>query len=243
MSDEFDPRLDAALARIAQERQPEDESEERLGTARARVARERGLVATLRGLSTRHRVALAGVVLAMLGAIVLGINGREDLGQYPMLRLVIEGGLSAGLSLGLAAVALTGPHRPVPSPRAAWILAGAALVLPLFLALVPPADLMLPGAKGGEHTFGRDALACFVYGLAAALPVMGILVLLQRIPPTGPRIAAIAAASAGLGGVMALQMHCPIAMQEHLLVGHATVPLAALLAALLLRRAFGATSS
>ena len=235
---EADPRLDAALARLAED-VDESGAEQRLVAARATVEADSGLLSRVRSLPTPVRVALAGFALGLLALVIVLVNAREDLQHYPALRLGMEAALSAGAALMLAAVALRGPHRPAPGAGFTWVLGLVALAVPLGLALVPPADLMLPGAKGGEGTFARDAAACFVYGLAAALPVLGVLALLQRMPPTAPRVAAMAAAGAGLGGVLALQMHCPIAVRDHLIVGHATVPLATLLVVLVVRRVRG----
>lgn len=241
-----DPRLDAALEKLASARDASDEgpqSAERLGDTRAAVAADGGLLTGMRSLPTPVRVSFAGLALGALAGVVLLFNARPDLWAYPTTRLVIEAGLAALLSLALSAVALRGPHRAMPGAWVTWGLVAVALAVPLALALAPPADLMLPGAKGEEGAFSRDAFACFVYGVGAALPVMGVLALLQRLPPTGARIAALAAGGAGLGGVLALQMHCPIAMRDHLLLGHAFVPLFVLLAVLLVRRALGGPSS
>ncbi|MCO4769709.1 MAG: hypothetical protein KDA24_06720 [Deltaproteobacteria bacterium] len=242
MTDERDPRLDAALQALA--RPPEasaevEGAEARLGATKQAVASETGFVTTVRQLPTPARLAIAAVAMAALATIVLLVNARADLGEYPALRLAMEGASSAALALILTSVALRGPHKAAASSGVTWGLAIAAVALPAALALVPPENLMLPGAKGGEGTFVKDVMACFLYGSAAALPILGTLAVLQRLPPTRARVSALAAAGAGLGGVLALQMHCPIALRDHLLIGHATVPLAAMLVILLVRRAFG----
>ncbi len=237
-----DPRLESALRALAGADVAPGDSEARLARARATVRGDRGLIGAARSLSTPARGALVGVALAALVGVVLVFNARGDLAVYPTARLVAEAALSGGFALILAGVALRGPHRATPGPGLTWTLAGLALAVPALLAVIPPADLMLPGAKGGEGTLARDAAACFGYGVAASLPVLGVLAVLQRLPPTTPRAAAMAAVGAGLGGVLALQMHCPIAVRDHLFLGHASVPLAALLAVLLVRRLTGGPS-
>lgn len=232
--EERDPRLEEALAKLAGVE--EEPSAQRLAAFREAVSRDTGLLSTLRQLPRLVRVALAGVALGGLALVVGLLSARQDLGAYPALRLLLEAGASAVLALLLAKVALRGPHRAAPAPGVAWGLAGAAVALPAVLALVPPADLMLPGAKGGEGAFVKEVMACFVYGCAAALSVLGTLAMLQRLPPTRARVTALAAAGAGLGGVLALQLHCPIAVRDHLMMGHTTVPLALILVSLLARR-------
>lgn len=228
MTDESpDPRLEAALRALSDEGGAAG-VDERLAALRASLAQETGL-ARLRSLSTPVRVGIAGLVLVVIVAATALFSGRADLGVYPTLRLALETLVPGVLALALASVALRGPHRPPPPEKLTWGLAAAAVALPAGMAFLPPADLMLPGAKGMGGTFVQQVMACFLYGSAAGLPVLGALAVLQRLPPTRTRVAALTAAGAGLGGVLALQMHCPVALRDHMLLGHATVPLATIL--------------
>jgi len=222
-----DPRLDAALRALADD--GDDAGVDgRLDALRASLAQEGGL-ARLKSLSTPARLAAVTSLLAVIVALTIVFSGRPDLGVYPAARLTVEMAVPGILALALALVALRGPHRPPPATGLTWGLAGAAVLLPLAMAFLPPADLMIPGAKGSEGRFVQEVMGCFLYGSAAALPVLGALAVLQRLPPTRTRMAALTAAGAGLGGVLALQMHCPVALRDHLLLGHATVPLATIL--------------
>ncbi len=239
--DDRDPRLEEALAKLAGG--DEEPSAQRLAAAREAVSQDTGLLSTLRQLPRLTRVALAGIALGSLALLVGLFSAREDLGAYPVLRLALEVGSSIVLALLVTNLVLRGPHRTAPAPGLTWGLAGAAVGLPAVFAFAPPADLMLPGAKGGEGAFVKEVMSCFVYGSAAALSVLGTLAVLQRLPPTRARVSVLAAAGAGLGGVLALQMHCPIAVRDHLLMGHVTVPLAVVLAVLFVRRALGGSDA
>ncbi len=237
-----DPRLDAALETLAASGYLADDEEgsgERLREAQAVIASDQGVLTRVRSLSTPVRTLLAGFVVGALGAVVLLFHARVGLEHYPADRLFLEGVSITSLSLLLSAFALGGPHRPTPKPWVTWSLLGGALLTPLMLAFLPPVDLMLPGAKGGGGGFGREAFVCSVYGLGASFPMVAVLALLRRVPTTDGRLAVLGAGAAGLAGVLALQLHCPIGLRSHLLLGHAVVPLLLIVILLLVHRTFG----
>ena len=232
-----DPRLDAVLERLADEASSEgpDGEDARLDALRAAVQADTGLGARLQSLSTPVRVGvLVAVVLLVAGAVAI-LNPRPDLALYPRLRLLFEAALPGVLALVLGSVGLRGAHRPAPGRGMVLGLVLISVLVPVFSALAPPADMMLPGAKG-QGAFGKEALACFLYGAAAALPTGLVLRALHRGPPPGPARFALLGLGGALAGVLALQLHCPIARPEHLMLSHALIPVVALVVVFLLTR-------
>jgi len=199
---------------------------------RADVARERGARAWLRSRSPALRLVLALGFAMLLAVTVLVVRARGDLHTYPVWRMGLTlgwFGLAAGASAWLA---LRPVYLPRPSARLVIGLAAFALAGPLVTALLPavPTDETL-------HAH-RSALAggCFTIGALAGVVTLLLARLLDRGGPHGPGPLVLAAAAAGLVGNVALQLHCPINFPAHLLLGHATVPMALVLATLLVRR-------
>lgn len=194
------------------------------GQIEGAAARDRGLRAWLRSRSTPARwMATVLLVVAIVAAEAL-FKPRPDLGVYPALRMGIALGAMGLLAFLALGVGLRPLHRPA-SPR--WLtglilLAGA--VVPLALAVLPPAHLDHPAALvGGGPDLVRYALACFLYGGVLGLPVVGLLLVLDRGGHVGLVRAGAASLAAALAANLALQAHCPIVAPGHLVLGHASL--------------------
>jgi hypothetical protein len=180
----------------------------------ATLARERGPLAWARERSRPARVVAVALVMALAIAVyVHTAHLRADWGVYPALRLGLTLGGFAILALLLTWQAL----RPIYLPPAAtgWLLA-AGIAAPIVAGLLPE----LPTAVHLTRTFQYYAIKCFLLGGAQALAVFAV----ARAVARGRTGAIVAAAGAGLAGVLGLVLHCPINAPAHLLAGHATVP-------------------
>jgi hypothetical protein len=92
--------------------------------------------------------------------------------------------------------------------------------------MAPQAHTAHPASLGGiGDEFVRRAVGCFVFGMLMAAPVLALLYLLDRGAHSSPLRALLGAAVAGVGGTLALHVHCPITHREHLLAGHAGITL------------------
>lgn len=195
---------------------------------------ETGLRARLRSLPTPRRWGLVLAVAAGVAAASFLLAGRVDAPVYPAWRLVFEL-LGIAVLTGVAGwVALRPLHRPTaPSwlPRA---LLGAAVGLPLLLALLPMAHDAQPESLGGLGTeLWPRAIGCLLYGAICGLPLVGVLVGVSRTELRPGWRMATGLACAGLAGLFALQVHCPITQPPHLQLGHGPVVLALLTGGLL----------
>lgn len=199
---------------------------------RERLARERGPRAWLRSRSTRARVALAAAAASAVAAGVLVLVPRTDFDALPAG--VFGLGLAATVLAFLAVVmAFLHPFQARPASRGRVLAAACVgLALPALLVVVAP----LHGAVeahpesfvGQGADFAPRALSCFAFGLLLGALVLALLGLLDRRDDLSwPRLLLLAGA-AGLVGNLALALHCPIVGPAHLLAGHATVPLGAL---------------
>ena len=103
---------------------------------------------------------------------------------------------------------------------------GLAVLLPLVSGLLPVAHTLHPESLlgAGDDLMGR-ASACFVFGLLSAAPTAALLTLLSRQSGMDILRLALVAGAAGLVGVLALVVHCPITQPIHLLLGHGPVVL------------------
>ena len=149
---------------------------------------------------------------------------------------------------GILVVAVLTKPLPDGAITGAWIASSAAfvalLVVTLFAAIRPLYVATLPRTTGyllGALTIAATVAAallpladahassggslphpsvCLGMGLLIGLPVYALLRIIDRGNPLG---GLVAAAAAGLGGNLFLQMHCPTGDSTHLLMGHATV--------------------
>jgi hypothetical protein len=119
-------------------------------------------------------------------------------------------------------VGLRGLHRPPLGASLRGAILGAAVGVPLALALIAPAHVSHPASLGGGgDELIRRAVACLVFGVACGAPVLAGAWFVGRSTLGSAPLAV--AAGAGVAGALALQLHCPITAPPHLLLGHATV--------------------
>lgn len=203
---------------------------EGLRQARQAIAAEQGWRGSLRSLPTPMRFFMA---LGVVGATTLAagvLNRRMDFAAYPAGLMAAS---SVALAIGaMAALALF--LRPIHrrAPRATWLgaVAVAGIGIPVLLALLPEAHALIEAHPESFAGAGADlvprALACFFYGIATALPALALIFLLDRSDHRTPARMLMAAALAGLSANLTLLLHCPLVTRSHLLLGHATIPLA-----------------
>jgi hypothetical protein len=167
---------------------------------------ERGPRAALRALPSWLRVALTAC-----GALALAL-GQFLLRPSPGTARAIPA--LATLSLIAFAVLLSSARAVRDWQKAAvcWLGAG----LPGFLALGLFASE--PPRESYAHAF-----ACFGYGTVFALPLLGLLTLLERRERLPPLDAALLGASSGLIGAIVLDLHCADTHPAHQFLGHVSV--------------------
>jgi hypothetical protein len=178
----------------------------------ADIAEERGLRTTLRALPTWQRVLLACAAAALLPALQVWLRPSPGRGDWvaPFAAAFV---LACAVSLATA--------RATPLWQKLGTLAVAA-GLPALLWGVTATDtgeLASPGL-------------CFLYGGAFSLPLLGLFVLLERRDRLGPSDAALLAGALGLVAAIVLEYHCASAHRGHLLLGHASIGWAFVVAAL-----------
>ena len=169
----------------------------------------------------RNLVGLA--VLAVAVGVTAVVTPRGDLPHYPLARLVLEIGSFVGVFALCLAVATRGTHLPE-LPRA-WTygLATAAVLVVVAVGLLPPPHAHDPHVSRG---LGELISYCGPAGVLLALPVIGLIRLLDR----GSSVGALAAVSAaGVAANTLMQLHCPITDSAHLLLSHAVVGVVLLL--------------
>ena len=221
-------RLAFALAVLSSAAGPADRADRPDASEMERLlAAERAPLPWLRSWPTPARVATAAAVLVAIAIGTLLAMPRVDLEVYPILRLALELGSCGGLALGALALALRPLDR---APVARWVgnaVLAAAIALPWVLAVLPPAHDLNPVSRSGVGpALVPVAKACFFAGLAAGLPLLVLLFLLDRGGHRAGARALLAAAATGLAGLVALELHCPITMSPHLLLGHAPLVVA-----------------
>jgi hypothetical protein len=221
-------RDDGALGRFLPVRQaPEPRIEAMLGDLHARLAKNRGFAELLRESRTALRVGLALAGVAALALAHLAWSRRADFAVYPAPALLVAVGSSCLLLGALLAIGLRPLQRAL-SPRwQRYALTAAALALPVILAARPQAHLDHPLSVAGTGAdFLPRAAACFSYGSLLAIPLVVLCWALDRGEHRSLPNALLAAAAAGIGANLALELHCPITHPLHLLAGHASVGLA-----------------
>lgn len=188
---------------------------------------ERDVLASVyeRGTGVRMLFPLVvGVAVALW--IFLAIP-RPDLGAYPT---GLFWGLAAGfvaLTGGLVAAGLRPLHRPDWSAARRWGLLGGALAYGLAVGAIPPPHRAVAISMGGVGPeLLPAATQCFIAGTIFAVPVLAIAWVASRTRGSFLFRGMFLAAAAGLIGNLGLHFHCPIVQPPHLLLGHATVPVA-----------------
>ena len=188
--------------------------------------RERGPLAWLRSRPTWLRRSMILGMATAISVFMLVAMRRPDLGSYPVGRLLLELGLLVG-ALALAVGVAVRPRLDVPSGRLAAALVGLTILVPVLLAVLPQVHTDHPASLLGVGSdFLRRAVGCLVWGLMMGAPTAIIAFLARRDGGGEPRRDLLLAGAAGLAGVIALDVHCPITDGNHLLLGHATVVVA-----------------
>ena len=188
------------------------------------IARETGPIAWLRSRPTPARIALALAAVALVGGGVLAFKRRPDFDVYPLSRLVAAVGAYA-LVIGVAVrVALRPLHaRLLPMAFRMGVVA-AAILIPFAIAAAPAAHgAHLASLAGAGSDLVPRAAQCFLFGSALALPALALLWALDRGGHRALPTALASAGAAGLMGIVALELHCPITHPIHLMAGHAAV--------------------
>jgi hypothetical protein len=191
-------------------------------TERALLA-ERGLRATLRSQSSRRRLAVVFGLLFLLAA-------HELLGHHPMA-VVHRVGTTPAILLCVVQIVFVAPLLlrvfSTTLAQSPALLALGGLCLPFGLALLLPA--LAPG-EALRNAVVSPAIRCFAYGSAMSLPIIGALWLFDRRDRHGFDFFSLLATVLGASANLLLFLHCPSLDLSHLLLGHASIGVAWLLA-------------
>jgi hypothetical protein len=203
------------------------------------IERDSGPTAWLRSRTTPFRVAVALAAVALVSAYQLVFARRVDLPVYPAGTLLVSVAAHV-LALGLTvAIALRPLQKPAPAAWVGPVAIAAAVLVPVALALRAPVHENHPVSLiGAGSDFAPLALGCFLYGGMLAVPVLGLLWALDRGEHRSKRAALLAAAFGGLAANLALELHCPSTQLTHLLAGHATIAVVAVMVYAVFGRAF-----
>jgi hypothetical protein len=204
----------------------------------------------MRPVRTRSRfgaaavVALAGIVLPVMALVYLPY--RRDLGALPVAWVVAAAVLwAAAFAMSLAAALVPRRGDVLPAAGRAPRVAAAAMLMVAGFVLLATADApgvsMSPAERGlsplgaGLHCIG------FVFEVAAAFLIVGLIVLRRLFPVGAPRAGLALGAAAGAMGGLVLHFTCPFAATAHVLLGHVggmalTAAAGALLATAITRR-------
>jgi hypothetical protein len=192
------------------------------------MARETGLRAWLRSRPSRLRF----LVVALSAAAAVGIGGalrlRPDFSAYPSARLgLLLGAYLLGIAVAFGKELLSSARRRSLSADFALLL--GALAVPFVIALWPATE----AARSYEPA---GALGCFSYGALLTLPTAALLWAFDRDDRLSLRTVCLSAAALGLSANLVLELHCPNGNAAHVLLGHASLGVAWLLAWLFTRR-------
>jgi hypothetical protein len=199
-----------------------------------RIAEERGFVASLRALPRAPRIALLALATVAGGLFYFATTRRPDWDAYPPARMWLALGSFAGVGLALAWVSLRPLYLRPLSDTTRRILLGAALVLPFALSLLPEVDTGFKLPARVNHAM--LTYYCNIMGASLGLVLYVLARAVDRGGHASGATSQLAAVGAGLIGILAVQIHCPVNDLPHLTSGHATIPLVLLGATLLVRK-------
>ncbi len=197
-----------------------------LSSVKSAVERETGARAWARSRSTPARLVGALAAVAALAAVVATGSPRGDLAEMSKLRLLSAMVLYGGLAFACLLVAMRPLQRPSLAPSAGRGLIVAGLAVAVGFALAPAASGL--SLWSASPTLVPEAMTCFAFGAALAVPLLGVGWLLDRGGYAGGGRLLLAAGSAGLAGSLFLELHCDMQMPAHLMLGHVTVVVALL---------------
>ena len=192
------------------------------------VARDVGPRAWLRSRPSALRFAL--VLLPLLLLLLVGgvLRRRFDFEHYPLQRVALL------LCVYLVAIALAFGKELSESPRRGALrdylgLLAFALAVPVLAAFAPATEVSRRAGPEG-------ALGCFGYGALLTLPIAVLLWALDRNDRPSLRTVCLNAAALGLSANLLLELHCGNGNEVHVLLGHASLGAAWLLAWAITRR-------
>jgi len=187
------------------------------------IEQERGVIATLRALSTSRRIALVIGLATTVTLLALVVTPRPDMEIYPAPRLIVSLAL-LGLLTAAALWRLLRPlHQPAPAPWTGTVLLVAGVLAPVVMALVPLSLVDHGHPAGTGINFTISCCKCLGFGGVLGLPVLLLATLVRRARVAGAAIVALGGVAAGLTGNLTLQVHCPIIDPLHQLLGHASL--------------------
>jgi hypothetical protein len=164
----------------------------------------------------RARVVVSGTIAAV--ALFVAVGGMHQ-GARSTEMLVLS---AAGWAAAAAAAtwAAFGMRRGMLGPPTAVLAAAALLVAPLlaawaevFVDASPEAVVVIPA---------RLHVACFAFTLLYSLIPLALMMTLRRgSDPVHPRaLGALLGAAAGGWGSVLIDLHCPVTVRLHVLLGH-----------------------
>jgi hypothetical protein len=177
------------------------------------LTRERGALGWWRSRPTSVR---AGLVALLAFGLPIALTATMGTAFTPALTLIERAvliGLSALALLLAIGLAMRPLHRPPPTRAATRAILAATLIAPLVVAIVA-------FVSHGAGPVGPAA--CLGMGLALSLPGLGLVWASARSPQLGATAFA-AGTVAGLGGYLAIGLHCPHVEAMHVLVTHAPI--------------------
>lgn len=170
------------------------------------------------------RAALMGSAALVICLAVAATTLREDFAAYPAVRMGAVLATFGVVMLGAIHESLRPLYRPSRSLAQTWGTIVSVLGLGVVVAALPIAHTSVPAAlEGLGASLIPRAARCLAFGAAVGAPLLLLGGLVDRVRPPRWSTTLLAAGAAGLLGNAALQLHCPIVHQEHLLLGHATV--------------------
>lgn len=202
--------------------------EDLFGQIEQKLARESGPRAWLRSRPSRLRFAL--VLLPLLLVLLAGgiLRERADFAQYPLLRVVLL------LCVYGVAIALALGRELSESPRREPL--GDYLGLLAFALLVPFLAAFAPATETSRLAGAGGAVGCFSYGALLTLPIAALLWAFDRDDRPSLRTVCLSAAALGLSANVLLELHCGNGNAQHVLLGHASLGAAWLVAWAVTRR-------
>ncbi len=161
-------------------------------------------------------------------AAQLAFSRRNDLGDYPLPRLLLAVVMYLAIVAFVTKTLLSPLYRPK-SPRALVSAAALAFGLPFILAALAPAYAQQASHVEIQLSFLYQAGLCLRYGTLLSFPAVLLFVAMDRQLARGRLFLTLTASIGGVAGNFALLLHCPNEQPAHQLLGHATVGLVLLI--------------
>lgn len=198
------------------------------------LQRERGVSAWLRSRRTPTRLLIGASWVAGLTALSGWLIPRTRFAPVPVERVVLIMTALSVLAAALLRVGLRPAQASPPNDRAVVFGLAAGLSFPVVAAFLPAG--LHPFDHYVEYTQTQATVGCFVIGAVTGALVVAMLRALDRFSHQTRLGSLVAAVTGGVAGNLALELHCPVTAPAHLLLGHATVGLALVLAYGVVRR-------